>query len=300
MGTAGMADVIDWLIEDLTVVVGAGMTVGALEQMLATENQTSLLPISEPNRTIGGLVAEGASGYKRLKYGPTRDRVLEVSMATGYGKVVRGGGRLVKNVTGYDLPRLMTGSLGSLGFIGSLCLKLWPIAPSQRIVTVSDPVTAHRSLFRPAAVLTTETGALVCVEGSESDVDRQLQSIETWEAHLPGSIDSPVMVSLRVPPRNVASSLERLRSLDIDRMVAQHGVGVIDIGSDSLDAGEFEVVRAGIEETGGSAVVVRPGVSLIDIDPWGTPPPTMGIQSRLKELFDPGRVCNAGVLPGGL
>jgi hypothetical protein len=83
-------------------------------------------------------------------------------------------------------------------------------------------------------------------------------------------------------------------------MVAQHGVGVIDIGSDSLDAGEFEVVRAGIEETGGSAVVVRPGVSLIDIDPWGTPPPTMGIQSRLKELFDPGRVCNAGVLPGGL
>ena len=301
MGTALMTDVIEWLPEDLTVVVGAGMTVGALEKLLSTKNQTSLLPVTETHRTIGGLVSEGASGYQRLRYGPTRDRVLEVTMATGYGKVVRGGGRLVKNVTGYDLPRLMTGSLGSLGFIGSVCLKLWPLPPARAVVEVSDAASAYAALFRPTAILETGTGSLAVVEGSPSDVEAHLRLVDAGDqVELPDAVSSPVLCSLRVPPRNVAPSMGRLRELEIDRIVAQHGVGVIDIGFDALDPVVFRAIRSGIEETGGSAVIVRPGDSLGGIDPWGTPPQTMAIQRRLKDLFDPSRVCNPGVLPGGL
>jgi glycolate dehydrogenase FAD-binding subunit len=301
MGTASMTDVIEWLPEDLTVVVGAGMTVGTLEELLSTKKQTSLLPVAEPHRTIGGLVAEGASGYQRLKYGPTRDRVLEVTMATGYGKVVRGGGRLVKNVTGYDLPRLMTGSLGSLGFIGSVCLKLWPLPPARAVVEISDPASAYAALFRPTAVLETESGSVAVVEGSSSDVDAHRRLVDAGdEVELPEAIASPVVCSLRVPPRNVAASMARLKELEIDRLVAQHGVGVIDIGFESLDPDVFRAIRSGIEETGGSAVIVRPGDSLGGLDPWGTRPQTIVIQRRMKDLFDPGRVCNPGVLPGGL
>jgi glycolate oxidase FAD binding subunit len=283
MGTALMTDVIEWLPEDLTVVVGAGMTVGALEKLLSTKNQTSLLPVTEPHRTIGGLVSEGASGSQRLRYGPTRDRVL------------------VKNVTGYDLPRLMTGSLGSLGFIGSVCLKLWPLPPARAVVEVSDAASAYAALFRPTAILETETGSLAVVEGSPSDVEAHLRLVDAGdEVELPDAVSSPVLCSLRVPPRNVAPSMGRLRELEIDRIVAQHGVGVIDIGFDALDPVVFRAIRSGIEETGGSAVIVRPGDSLGGIDPWGTPPQTMAIQRRLKDLFDPSRVCNPGVLPGGL
>ncbi len=301
MDTASMTSVIDWLVEDLTVVVGAGMRVGELETLLATKNQTTLLPTAEPRRTVGGLIAEGASGFERLKYGPTRDRTLEVTMATGYGKVVRGGGRLVKNVTGYDLPRLATGSLGSLGFLGSVCLKLWPIAPVRRAVATNDPARVHRELFRPVAVLETEAGSVVMVEGSESDVAAQVALAGAGpDVALPEPIGSAVLCSLRVPPRNVSATVERLQEAHPERFTAQHGVGVIDVGFDSIDADLFLAVRAGIEETGGSAVILRPGDSLLGIDPWGTPPSTVGIQRRMKELFDPSRVCNPGILPGGI
>ena len=299
--STAMGSVVDWLVEDLTVVVGAGMTVGDLEAMLATENQTSLLPVTEPGRTIGGLVAEGASGPKRLKYGPTRDRVLEVTIATGYGKVVRGGGRLVKNVTGYDLPRLITGSLGSLGFIGTVCLKLWPLPPVQRIVAIDDPAAVHQKLFRPVAVVETEDGAFAMLEGSESDVDAQVEAVGgSGDTVAPRAIDSPVFVSLRVPPRHLSLFVEAIRSLLPERFVAQHGVGVVDIGLDSLDDTTFLTLRSDAENVGGSLVVIRPGDSLNDVDPWGTPPSTLGIQQRMKDLFDPSRVCNPGVLPGGL
>lgn len=301
MDSTGMASVIDWLVEDLTVVVGAGMRVGELEKLLATKNQTSLLPVSEPDRTVGGLIAEGASGYERLKYGPTRDRTLEVTMATGYGKVVRGGGRLVKNVTGYDTPRLLTGSLGSLGFIGSVCLKLWPIPPVRRTVAITAPGTVYDALFRPVAVLETESHSVAMVEGSTSDVAAQIELVGSGpEVALPTAIESPVLCSLRVPARNVSASMERLRDLNPDRVIAQHGVGVIDIGCDTLDPSVFLSIRSGIEESGGSAVIVRPGESLKGLDPWGTPPTTIAIQRRLKELFDPSRVCNPGILPGGI
>jgi glycolate oxidase FAD binding subunit len=298
MGSGAMADVIDWLVEDLTIVVGAGMPVGELERLLATENQTSLLPTSGPNRTVGGLVAEGASGFKRLKYGPTRDRVLEISMATGYGRVIRGGGRLVKNVTGYDLPRLMTGSLGSLGFIGSVCLKLWPMPPGQRCVAIDDPASAHMSLFRPAAILETGSQSMALLEGSESDVEVQVRLVgASLDVELPGPIESPILCSLRVPPKNVSPSMERLKTLRPSHVSAQHGVGVIDIGFDTINPEVFSQIRSGVEETGGSAVIVRPGESLANLDPWGTPPPTIGIQRRMKDLFDPSRVCNPGILP---
>ncbi|NIR39303.1 MAG: FAD-binding protein, partial [Gemmatimonadetes bacterium] len=92
--------VVDWQPDDLTVVVEAGVTVGTLESMLAERGQTALLPEWGPEATVGGVVAAGISGYRRARLGPTRDRVLEVTIVTGDGRVVRGGGRVVKNVSG--------------------------------------------------------------------------------------------------------------------------------------------------------------------------------------------------------
>lgn len=301
--SSGMSGVIDWQADDLTIVVESGMTVGSLEQLLATKGQTSLLPAADPNRTVGGVIAEGASGYSRLKYGPTRDRVLEATIVTGYGQVVRGGGRLVKNVTGYDLPRLVTGSMGSLGFITSVCLKLWPIARTRVVGRVSDPREALRALHRPVAVLETEFGSFATIEGSLPDIRSQAADAGATideELSWPVPMKSPVVVSVRVPARFVNEAQSLVVAAGADRWVAQHGVGIIDAGFGTLSLAEFDAVRETAENHGGAAVIARRGTALAGVDPWGVLPSAFEIQARMKTLFDPGGVCNPGKLPGGL
>ncbi|MDA2979858.1 MAG: FAD-binding oxidoreductase [Actinomycetota bacterium] len=298
-----MADVIDWQVDDLTIVVGSGMTVGTLERLLASERQTSLLPTMDPSRTIGGLIAEGASGYARLKYGPSRDRVLETTIVTGYGKIVRGGGRLVKNVTGYDLPRLVTGSLGSLGFITSVCLKLWPVAITSATGRVRDAQEALERLYRPVAVLETDVGNFATFEGSVSDVRSQVLAAEATvegEPRWPAPITSPVMLSIRVPPRLVRDARSGVVEAGANRWIAQHGVGVVDAGFETLPIDRFAALRSEVEAMGGAAVVIRSGRQLEGVDPWGAVPSTFGVQTSMKALFDPAGVCNPGKLPGGL
>ena len=138
MSTHRMNAVIDWQVDDLTVTVQPGVRVADLEAKLQQHRQTAVLPEEPGESTVGGAVAAGVSGWRRLRYGPTRDRALEVRLATGDGRLVRGGGRLVKNVTGYDLPRLATGSFGSLGLIAEMCLKLWPLPPESAMLQVDD------------------------------------------------------------------------------------------------------------------------------------------------------------------
>lgn len=303
MLSRNLTEVLEWRVEDLTIAVGSGISGGELESMLNERGQTARLPTGDPLRTIGGIIAEGASGYDRLKYGPTRDRVLEVTMATGYGKVVRGGARLVKNVTGYDLPRLVTGSLGGLGFITSVCLKLWPLAPTRSVASVDDPATAYQRLFRPVAVVESDSGSYIALEGSSADISGQVAAVGARiedGAGLPPVIREPVLVSTRVPPALVARAVSLVTKHNPDRFIAQHGVGVVDAGWNELGVAPFLELRQEVEALGGRAVLLRSGGQLAQVDPWGTPPPTLAIQQRLKHLFDPAGICNPGKLPGGL
>jgi glycolate oxidase FAD binding subunit len=303
MVSAGMAEIVDWQPDDLTVVAGSGVSVGDLEDQLASRGQTAFLPVGDLTRTVGGVIAEGASAYSRLKYGPTTDRVLEVTLATGYGEAIRGGGRLVKNVTGYDVPRLVTGSMGSLGFIATVCLKLWPVAPVSRVVRVDDAAEALASLFRPVAVLETDSGSFVHLEGSEGDVTAQASSVGgevLGETEEPSAIELPIAASIRVAPKSIASVVDIVRAAGPQRWIAQHGVGVVEAGWSDLDLDAFGDLRASVEAAGGKVVLRRGGSNLSGVDPWGSPPDTQAIAQRMKDLFDPSAVCNPGKLPGGI
>jgi glycolate oxidase FAD binding subunit len=122
---------------DLTATVQAGMTVTALQTALRARGQWfSLDPPDAERATIGGVIAANASGPRRHLYGTPRDLLIGVTVVTGQGAVVRGGGKVVKNVAGYDLPKLFVGSFGTLGIIVELTVKLRPLPDAERLVAV--------------------------------------------------------------------------------------------------------------------------------------------------------------------
>jgi len=299
MSTAKLDSVVDWQAEDLTIVVEPGVLVVDLEAQLEQRGQTAVLPESPGVATIGGVVASGLSGWRRLRYGPTRDRVLEVVLATGDGRVVRGGGRLVKNVTGYDLPRLATGSLGSLGLITSVCLKLWPLTTERAMFEVSDPAAALRAAFRPYAVIETNAKTTVYIAGTAAEIEAQAARIGShpvpghrWPDPLQGLFD----LLVRVPAGAVADGVARIRQ-EGWRFQAAHGVGEIRLAVDNHDAAAMLSLREWAESVGGGLVAARtPEGSTLD--PWGLPPDSLDLQRRVKAAFDPIGIANPGKLPG--
>lgn len=138
---------------DLTISVGAGLPVEALRSTTAAHRQ--MLPLDPPARpgsTIGGLVSTASAGPLRLGFGAPRDHVLGLQIVTGDGRILDLGGRVVKNVAGYDLVRLLVGSRGTLGFITRAHLRLRPIGAANTTV-ISPAAGAADAVERAAAIM---------------------------------------------------------------------------------------------------------------------------------------------------
>src|SRR6266849_3965237 len=188
---------------DLTCHVEAGITLAALQAQLATKGQwLAFDPPDAQQATLGGLLASNASGPKRLRYGSARDNVIGLRVVHANGEVSRSGGRVVKNVAGYDLNKLYIGSLGTLGIIVEANFKLQPLPTNERtlILTFSTAEDAMAtvialmgSLLTPSAIELIDSGAAsdmtdffgltlptngytlaVNFEGSTTSIDRQV------------------------------------------------------------------------------------------------------------------------------
>jgi glycolate oxidase FAD binding subunit len=179
----GLARVIDYPARDMTITVQAGITLAALQEVLAGEGQR--LPIDVPRAaeaTLGGALATNASGPRRLGFGTLRDYVIGISVVNDRGEEVKAGGRVVKNVAGYDLCKLHVGALGTLGVITQVTLKLRPLPEEHALLILSCPADGlaalldllHRSRTRP-----------VCVDALNSAAARRLN--EEAAAELPES-----------------------------------------------------------------------------------------------------------------
>ncbi len=121
-----------YVAEDMVASVGAGLTLGALQARLGRARQR--WPVDPPRgdaRTVGGVLATGASGPLRFRYGTARDVLLGVRFVQADGAITWGGSRVVKSVTGYDVPKLFVGSLGTLGVVVEATLRLHPVAPAE-------------------------------------------------------------------------------------------------------------------------------------------------------------------------
>jgi glycolate oxidase FAD binding subunit len=136
---SGLAGVVEHAAGDMTVAVRAGTTLADLQAALVREGQFLAIDPPVPG-TVGGLIATGDSGPRRLRYGGVRDLILGVTFVRPDGTIARGGGKVVKNVAGYDLPKLLTGSLGTLGVIIEANFRLYPIPPSSATLALRVPI----------------------------------------------------------------------------------------------------------------------------------------------------------------
>lgn len=159
--TGGMARVVEYAPSDQIVVAEAGLTVAALQRALAPHRQRLALDPPLPDRaTVGGVVAASAFGPLRARYGSVRDLVIGISVIRADGTLAKGGGKVVKNVAGFDLPRLMVGSLGTLGLVATATFRVHPLPEAEATLLFGgvDPA-AVRGLFRDARAAQLEPAA---------------------------------------------------------------------------------------------------------------------------------------------
>ncbi|MDQ3470424.1 MAG: FAD-binding protein, partial [Actinomycetota bacterium] len=164
---------IEWVEPtEMTVCCGAGTPVAELAAALAAHGQYVAIPTPG---TVGGALALGRSDVRRLGHGPIRDAVLQARYVSAAGEVVKAGGPTVKNVSGFDLCRLLVGARGTLGFVGDVILRTRPQARfEQWFAGVITPDEAMAQLYRPAAVLWDGTTTWALLEGDERDVTAQV------------------------------------------------------------------------------------------------------------------------------
>lgn len=314
--TTGLDRVIEHSAADMVVTVEAGITLEALQAHLAKSGQfLPLDPFSSPGHTIGGLLATGWTGPLRFRYGSPRDFLIGIRVALPDGKLASAGGRVVKNVSGYDLMKLHVGALGSLGVIVAASFKVFP-RPLSDVTVMTDHndvrdawTDAEHALALPmlpaALELYSNGGVAARFFGSPEAVRATVASLgweggydEIWANHAQASPNdnarrSPsTFARIAVPRNSFRSTMEKLGPDAYWYGSPGLGIGQWEIEGSAAD---IRVARAVAEGAGGSLVLVAgPDDLKREIGAWGTPPPTIDVMRRLKDAFDPGHVLNPG------
>ena len=309
--TRRLNQVIEHAWADLTVTVEAGCTIAQLQRTLAKHGQRLAVDPLWPERaTIGGILATNDSGVLRLGYGSLRDLIIGITLALADGTIASSGGKVVKNVAGYDLPKLATGSLGTLGVITRAVFRLHPLPHNTRTLTVpvEDAAAMQRVVsailgaqLAPAAVQARNGNVDILLEGTKDGIAAQEEAIKRFGAVQEGSpsvwnareelwghassVNSTTVKFTTLPSRISAASAS------FSRFVIQ----ATGIGYAHFD-GDIQELRTTLERDGGSLVIL--GQS--ELDAWGSPGDALPLMRAVKEQFDPKGTLNPGRFLGGI
>jgi glycolate oxidase FAD binding subunit len=330
LSTRAMRRIVEYSPEDQIVVVEAGVAIGELQSELGKRGQR--LAVDSPNgdgATIGGMLATNAYGPSALRYGTLKDLIVGVEFVRADGVVAHAGGKVVKNVAGFDLSKLLVGSLGTLAIITRATFRAHPLPESTRKLTF-NATTAHvfpfvlalrEAQLEPAALLAHvrghETTIEVTFEGFGPGVNAQSEMCEKIAHCHPERSDaehrvvegqSKYRLKATFPPSEFARVAE-----EVKEGLAFPSLGVMYCGGPSTtDAPSASYARDDalpnalrlrqfFESLGGTLVVQdMPQEWYGKIDAWGTPPPSFKLMRALKERFDPERRFNPGRFVGGL
>ncbi|MDQ3934044.1 MAG: FAD-binding protein [Actinomycetota bacterium] len=299
---------------DLTAVVQAGVPLARLQEELAGARQMLAIdPAPHPDATVGGVLATGDSGPLRHRYGAPRDIVLGMTVALSDGTIARSGGKVIKNVAGYDLAKLFTGSLGTLGAILEVALRLQPVPATTATLVVE--AEGPEEIAAAALQLAHAPIEAQCLDvrwgGGGGRVFARFGGAEAAtrarEAGPHGEVieDDEAMWdeqralqrgSLVVRVSGVQTQLaDQIRAAERlgGSLVARAAYGLAWVALPNAEA--VPELRRMLAP---SPCVVLDGDA---DDPWGVVDPgAVGLMRRVKERFDPAGACNPGVFVGGI
>jgi glycolate oxidase FAD binding subunit len=338
--TGRLARVVEHAPADQVVAVEAGITLAALQEHLAPHGQRLALDPPLPDRaTVGGLLAANGFGPRRTRFGGIRDLVIGITVVRADGALVRGGGKVVKNVAGYDLPRLFCGSLGTLGLVAEVVLRLHPLPEASATLAVDGlaavevrqlAVKALAAGLEPVAVAATGDGGrfrlLVRFEGFAPGVADQADRLvglagrpvrrlagageaAEWARHDTLRAGGDFRAKATFAParlEQVAAVLGHLgRVLEGAAEVHYPTLGIAFLSGDLRDppaAGRaIEEARAAVQPDGGAVVLgAAPAALRALVDPWGQAPPALAVMRRLKAELDPENRLAPGRFVGGI
>lgn len=321
LDTCCLNQVVEHASGDLVVKAQAGVTMDALADTLAAQGQELALDVPVEGATVGGTLATATAGPRSLRYGTARDLLIGITVVLADGTVAHSGGKVVKNVAGYDLGKLFTGSYGTLGVIAEATFRLHPRAADRRWVTLSVPEATAlgpiatglaASQAEPAAIEVDRPGdgagveLAVLVEGTAARSRAESiaallggpAAIEprppSWWGVLP---DDQVLLEVRFPPSRADQVLQETLGLGA-AVRGSPASGVLWLGGDERLVEAVPPLRKRLGEFGGRVTVVAappyPG-----LDRWGEIS-ALPLMRRVKERFDPGRRMSPGRFVGGI
>ncbi len=325
---------------DMTVTVEAGCTIDKLQGVLREHGQQLGADPMQPERaTVGGVLATAESGTMRIRYGALRDLVLGLEMALPDGSVIKAGGKVVKNVAGYDLSKLAIGSLGTLGVITRAVFRLHPIRAAigtyaATLPTVSAAAKLVLAILDSPLVYTglqiharREDQVFVHLrfEGIPESLQDQFVklrriagthqfaecAVEVWTERqkLFVKAASSVICKCSVLPSQIGLLCDALfrqaEPANVAVTLVAHGTGLTEVRLDAAALQPLMIVlrtlRSEVDRLEGTLTVARCPLAMKDeLDVWGTVKDALPLMHRIKQKFDPGQTLNPGRFVGGI
>jgi glycolate oxidase FAD binding subunit len=340
LSTRRLARVLEHTWADMTATVEAGCTVAELQRVLAEHNQRLAIDVLWPEAaTVGGILATNDSGSLRMRFGSLRDLVIGITVALADGSLAKSGGKVVKNVAGYDLPKLFVGSLGTLGVITQATFRLHPLPPESRTLSFAMPgpdamnqfvLAILDSTLAPTSLqISAQAGNPPRVDvrfegkhaGIAAQADRLLdmatagESIEpppeVWNARekLWEGSGSSLVCKFSLLPTELSRFCQLVESTIGEsllnwRMVAQAiGVGLLRLEAQSEDmlVAAHSALGANLKTIGGTLVVLGAPLEVkAHMDVWSDAGNALPLMKRIKRRFDPNGILNPGRFVAGI